>query len=440
MIWIARIVDYEPLDAKRRRLEISAPRVGCSFTGSARQIDTSAFPCRQSEPCLRFADNSQDKLLVVSVDAVLGYAYPQMVSFDRAAACKAGKRSLGQDDDPDLLFSVDTMKDCAQSLTPDRGAKSLTAAPFVGTNTSASSEALLTYNWSGAYSGMPAALPPLKWSALQKRELQSIVRRRHEQASRVQRARIVLWAAEGRPNRRIGRALGLDARPVGTWRKRFESGGVEALRDRVRSGRPRRMSAAPRRRICEMACRQPLGRLSRWSISSLARLDLCSGRVRAEVRDHRRSETFLRFRDVRGWKHPGKQLPVALDHLTSHNNKAAQAGLKAHPTVKFHCTPTHASWRNLIECFFSILARQGLQPAVSRSGVEWERFWKRVGRQYHERCGPFTGAQGPKQLRRIIQLTEERHSNYVDSLSNHTLAPLFPPLDTPKAAHDSMYL
>jgi len=321
----------------------------------------------------------------VSVDAVLGYAYPQMVSFDRAAACKAGKRSLGR----------------------------------------ASSEALLTYNWSGAYSGMPAALPPLKWSALQKRELQSIVRRRHEQASRVQRARIVFWAAEGRPNRRIGRALGLDARPVGTWRKRFESGGVEALRDRVRSGRPRRMSAAPRRRICEMACRQPLGRLSRWSISSLACLDLCSGRVRAEVRDHRRSETFLRFRDVRGWKHPGKQLPVALDHLTSHNNKAAQAGLKAHPTVKFHCTPTHASWRNLIECFFSILARQGLQPAVSRSGVEWERFWKRVGRQCHERCGPFTGAQGPKQLRRIIQLTEERHSNYVDSLSNHTLAPLF---------------
>src|SRR5216110_49417 len=34
---------------------------------------------------------------------------------------------------------------------------------------------------------------------------------------------------------------------------------------------------------------------------------------------------------------------------------------------KFHYTPTHASWVNLIECFFSILSKQGLAHSVQRS-------------------------------------------------------------------------
>jgi len=82
--------------------------------------------------------------------------------------------------------------------------------------------------------------------------------------------------------------------------------------------------------------------------------------------------------------------------------------LEANAQVSFHYTPTHASWVNLIEAFFSILTRQGLQQAVHRSVRDLERFLKDFIAQYNKRCGPFEWTKSPEKLRRIIQLTENR--------------------------------
>ena len=82
--------------------------------------------------------------------------------------------------------------------------------------------------------------------------------------------------------------------------------------------------------------------------------------------------------------------------------------------MKFHFTPTHASWVNLIEGFFSILTKQGLQQAVHRSAKELERFLKLFVKIYNERCGPFTWTKGPNKLQRIIELTEEYQQQYAD--------------------------
>ncbi len=144
----------------------------------------------------------------------------------------------------------------------------------------------------------------------------------------------------------------------------------------------------------------------------LASLDIATGKVHAEVRDNRRSETFLKFMDAVVRENRGKKLHVVLDNLNTHTNPAAQAWLKANPRVKFHYTPTHASWVNLIECFFSILTKQGLQQAVHRSGRELERFLKHFVKKYNERCGPFTWTKGPEKLKRLIQLTEEYQAKY----------------------------
>ena len=61
---------------------------------------------------------------------------------------------------------------------------------------------------------------------------------------RAQRARIVLLAAEGLPNRQIARLVGLNQNQVGMWRKRFAATGIAGLEDRPRPGRPRRALAA----------------------------------------------------------------------------------------------------------------------------------------------------------------------------------------------------
>ena len=138
----------------------------------------------------------------------------------------------------------------------------------------------------------------------------------------------------------------------------------------------------------------------------LASLDIATGEVVAQVTRDRKSATFLGFLDSLLEHYPGQRLCVVMDNLNTHTNKAAMAWLATHPRVSFHYTPTHASWVNLVECFFSILTRTGLQQQVHKSGRALERFLKDFIKTYNENCGPFTWSKGPKKLSRIIQLTK----------------------------------
>ena len=61
-------------------------------------------------------------------------------------------------------------------------------------------------------------------------------------------------------------------------------------------------------------------------------------------------------------KYPGKELHVVLDNLNTHKPKEDR-WLKAHPNVHLHFIPTHSSWLNQVECWFSILSRSTLQGA-----------------------------------------------------------------------------
>src|ERR687887_998766 len=56
----------------------------------------------------------------------------------------------------------------------------------------------------------------------------------------VQRARVVLYAVEGLPDTEIAARLDTSPGLVGRWRRRFAEGRLEGLKDRPRSGRPRR--------------------------------------------------------------------------------------------------------------------------------------------------------------------------------------------------------
>src|SRR5215216_2501775 len=64
----------------------------------------------------------------------------------------------------------------------------------------------------------------------------------------VQRARLILYAAEGLADKEI--AVRCDCHPqvVGKWRRRFCERGIEGLKDKPRAGRPRRLPPAAGRR------------------------------------------------------------------------------------------------------------------------------------------------------------------------------------------------
>jgi transposase len=69
-------------------------------------------------------------------------------------------------------------------------------------------------------------------------ELEALTRSSSVRAGLALRARIVLLAAEGLPNAEIARRTGTSRPTVVDWRARYDAGGIAALHDQPRSGRP----------------------------------------------------------------------------------------------------------------------------------------------------------------------------------------------------------
>jgi transposase len=139
----------------------------------------------------------------------------------------------------------------------------------------------------------------------------------------------------------------------------------------------------------------------------LAALEIATGKVVAHVRDRRTTVDFLSFMNDVVKSYPSAELHVVLDNLNIHKNEAAKQWLLRHPRVHFHYTPTHASWMNMIECFFSILTRQALTQSVQRSKKDLKQFLLRYLDKYSQNPTPFTWTKGPDQLQRIIEATKE---------------------------------
>jgi transposase len=180
-----------------------------------------------------------------------------------------------------------------------------------------------------------------------------------------------------------------------------EKSGIQAL-DRTQPGLPLR-ARRPRTWTNEY--------VRNGTQALLAALDVATGRVIGHVKDRRTSGNFLRFMDDVVAAFPHRDLHVVLDNLNIHKNAAAIRWLKRHPRVHFHHTPTHASWVNLIEVFFSILGKQGLAQRVDRSKASLRAFLLRYLEQYNQTSGPFTWTKGPEKLQRIIDATKAAHHN-----------------------------
>ena len=91
-----------------------------------------------------------------------------------------------------------------------------------------------------------------------------------------------------------------------------------------------------------------------------AALNVASGLVHAGHYRRRRRREFLDFMNELISRYPDKELHVVLDNLNTHKPKEDR-WLKAHPNVHLHFIPTHSSWLNQVECWFSILSRSTLQ-------------------------------------------------------------------------------
>ena len=103
-------------------------------------------------------------------------------------------------------------------------------------------------------------------------KLRKWARGRSTPARLVQRARIVLRAAEGMQSDVIALELGCTRRTVGTWRKRFSDSRIKGLlQDAPRAGRPPSVRAIKETVIVSKTTQEKPTNATQWSVRSMAR-------------------------------------------------------------------------------------------------------------------------------------------------------------------------
>jgi len=102
----------------------------------------------------------------------------------------------------------------------------------------------------------------------------------------------------------------------------------------------------------------------RGTVSLLAGIDLLTGQVHALVKDRHRSREFIEFLRIVDAAYPAHTaIKLILDNHSAHISKETKAWLANQPAGRFEFvfTPKHGSWLNLVEGFFSKLARSVLR-------------------------------------------------------------------------------
>jgi len=133
-----------------------------------------------------------------------------------------------------------------------------------------------------------------------KAKLEAIARRPSSPQALARRARIVLLAHAGRPNAQIAAELGCAVNTVRTWRRRFVRGGVPALCDRPRSGRPESYGPDVRLAIVAAATSVPPEGTSVWTHALIAG-ELAGTGISVSQAGRILADLDLRPHKVRGW-------------------------------------------------------------------------------------------------------------------------------------------
>ena len=304
----------------------------------------------------------------------------------------------------------------------------------------------------------------------------------------VERARIVLLAADGWASRAIAREVGCARGVVSRWRVRFARDRLAGLADAPRSGKPRTYGEDAGRRILALLDRSPPAGFARWTAPLIAKelggvsdqyvwrflraqridlagrkswclssdpeftakaaaivglylappdhaivlavdekpaiqaleraqgylklpngrslhgqaheyrrcgnstlftaLNVATGQIKAMHAGRRRRVEFLAFMNQVVADYPDQEIHVVLDNLKTHKPKR-DTWLARHKNVHFHFTPTHASWLNQVEIWFSILARSTLQGASFSSVAQLRAAIDAFIEAYNAAAAPF---------------------------------------------------
>lgn len=131
-----------------------------------------------------------------------------------------------------------------------------------------------------------------------------------------------------------------------------------------------------------------------------AAFDVATGKVIGRHSRRRRRVEFLAFMNEVAAAYEDKELHVILDNLSTHKPKR-DMGLARHKNVHFHYTPTHTSWLNQVEIWFSILARKSLDGASFKAVDELKANIDAFIKDYNETAKPFVWTKSEVHQKRL---------------------------------------
>jgi transposase len=339
--------------------------------------------------------------------------------------------------------------------------------------------------------------------------LQALIRSSTAPAGLVQRARIVLLAADGESNIAIADHVGVSRPTVLAWRERYQAKGLAGLDDEPRSGRPREIDRA---KVIATTLAPPPTKygVTHWSSRLLARhlrigdysvatiwreagiqpwraesfrfstdpeleakvvdvvglyldppenavvlcvdeksqiqaldrtapvlptqphlierrshdyirhgtttllaaLNIATGKVTSRCQDRHRHEEFLIFLRQVTRAYPAVQLHLimgVMDNYAAHKHPAVKAWLEANPRIRVHFTPTHASWMNLVEVWFSLAERQAIHPGTFTSVRDLTRKIRTFVDGWNDRAHPFTWTRPAEEV--LAKANRKKTSN-----------------------------
>jgi len=120
-----------------------------------------------------------------------------------------------------------------------------------------------------------------------------------------------------------------------------------------------------------------------------AGLNVATGQVKTGHYTRKRRREFLDFMNQLVAGYPTNlEIHVILDNYQTHKPKHDR-WLKRHPNVHFHFTPTHASWLNQVEIWFSILTRRAVRRGSFTSPRQVREAIERFAGAYNPDAAPF---------------------------------------------------
>ncbi|MGH3992601.1 MAG: IS630 family transposase [Pseudonocardiaceae bacterium] len=121
-------------------------------------------------------------------------------------------------------------------------------------------------------------------------------------------------------------------------------------------------------------------------------LNVQEGDVLAMPSKTRNQFDLIRFLDLLDAEIPvieGQQIVAITDNLSTRGTDNVSKWLEAHPRWRFQFTPTHASWLNQVEIFFSILWRRLLKHGIFTSEQDLAEQMLAFVETYNQTARPF---------------------------------------------------